>query len=78
MWGTEIRAAGHESFLAGDIDIQSLRRRREEPMGNLPAIVRMRLYARGYAEEGSNAPPSPSTREEWISAGHEKVAASVR
>ncbi|MEQ8734885.1 MAG: nitrilase-related carbon-nitrogen hydrolase [Rhodospirillaceae bacterium] len=74
MWGTEIRATSDESFLLGDIDIQSLRRRREEPMGNMPAIVRMRLYAHGYAQEGSNAPPSPQSRNEWISTGQEKVA----
>jgi len=32
MWGTETRVAGKESFLIGDIDIQTLRRRRQEPM----------------------------------------------
>jgi predicted amidohydrolase len=78
MWGTEIRASSDESFLLGDVDIESLRRRREEPMGNMPAIVRMRLYAHGYAEEGSNAPPSPQSRAEWISAGQEKVAPVVK
>ncbi|MBT4740816.1 MAG: hypothetical protein HOO09_10570 [Rhodospirillaceae bacterium] len=78
MWGTELRASSDESFIVGDIDIESLRRRREEPMGNLPAIVRMRLYAEGYAQEASNAPPSPASRQEWISAGKEKVAASAQ
>ena len=78
LWGTELRASSDESFIVGDIDIEGLRRRREEPMGNLPAIVRMRLYARGYAEEASSARPSPATREEWIAAGKEKVSASVQ
>lgn len=78
MWGTELRASSDESFIVGDIDIESLRRRREEPMGNLPAIVRMRLYADGYAQEASNAPPSPASRKEWIAAGQEKVAASIK
>lgn len=78
MWGTELRASSDESFIVGDIDIESLRRRREEPMGNLPAIVRMRLYAHGYAEEASNAAPSPTTREDWIAAGKEKVSSSIQ
>ncbi|MDG2243603.1 MAG: nitrilase-related carbon-nitrogen hydrolase [Rhodospirillaceae bacterium] len=78
MWGTELRASSDESFVVGDIDIESLRRRREEPMGNLPAIVRMRLYADGYAKEASNSPSSPASREEWIAVGQEKVAASAK
>jgi predicted amidohydrolase len=78
MWGTETRAGADESFIAGDIDIQALRRRREEPMGNLPAIVRMRLYAPGYAREASNAPPAPARRADWIAHGKEKVAASAK
>lgn len=77
MWGTETRVTGDESFLIGDIDIQALRRRRQEPMGNLPAITRMRLYAHGYAEEGSKTPAAPNTRAAWIEAGREKVAAST-
>lgn len=78
MWGTEVRASSDESFLVGDVDIESLRRRRQEPMGNLPAIVRMRLYAHGYAEESSNAPPSPATRKGWITTGKEKVTAALK
>lgn len=78
MWGTESRVNGSESFMIGDIDLQALRRRRQEPMGNLPAIARMRLYAHGYAEEASNAPPSPQTRTDWIETGREKVAASAK
>lgn len=77
MWGTSLRTAGDESFMVGDIDIQMLRRRREEPMGNLPAIARMRLYAAGYAEEASPDPTAPQTRESWIAKGKAKVAASA-
>jgi len=75
MWGTQVRTAGDESFFVADTDIESLRRRRQEPMGNLPAIVRMRLYAHGYAEEASNALPTPKTREGWIQEGRDRVAA---
>lgn len=77
MWGTALHVAGQESFMVGDIDIQMLRRRRQEPMGNLPAIARMRLYAKGYADEASNTPSSPQTKETWIADGQSKVAASV-
>ena len=75
--GTQVRASADESFIIADVDLEGLRRRRQEPMGNMPAIVRMRLYAQGYAEEASNAPPSPATRDGWISEGREKVAASA-
>ena len=78
FWGTQVRAAGDESFLTADIDLESLRRRRQEPMGNLPAIVRMRLYAKGYADEASNAPPSPTTRDGWIAEGRERVSAIAK
>lgn len=73
--GTAIRSTGDESFLKGDIDIESLRRRRQEPMGNLPAITRMRLYAPGYAKVASTAAPSIKSRDDWIAQGREKVAA---
>tara|TARA_B110000438_G_scaffold140486_1_gene135676 strand:- start:5026 stop:7023 length:1998 start_codon:yes stop_codon:yes gene_type:complete len=78
FWGTQVRTAADESFIHADVDIETLRRRRQEPMGNLPAIVRMRLYAQGYAEAKSNAPPSPDTRDGWISEGRERVSASAQ
>ncbi len=75
--GTALRASGDESFITGDIDIEALRRRRQEPMGNLPAITRMRLYAPGYAKEASDASPTPASRADWIALGRDKVAASA-
>lgn len=77
FWGTQVRASADESFIVADTDIETLRRRRQEPMGNLPAIVRMRLYAKGYADAASNAPPSPKTRDAWIAEGRERVSATV-
>ncbi len=78
FWGTQVRAAGDESFITTDIDVEGLRRRRQEPMGNLPAIVRMRLYAQGFADEASNAPPSPITRDGWIAEGRDRVNRSAK
>lgn len=77
MWGTDLRVTGDESFVVGDIDIQALRRRRQEPMGNLPAIARMRVYAEGYANEASKSPLCPDTRTDWIAKGQDKVRASA-
>jgi predicted amidohydrolase len=76
--GLQVRAAADESFVHGDVDFENLRRRRQEPMGNLPAIVRMRLYAQGYDDAASNAPPSPTTRDGWISEGRERVSAAAK
>ncbi|MFL2770161.1 MAG: nitrilase-related carbon-nitrogen hydrolase [Rhodospirillaceae bacterium] len=73
--GTQVRAVADESFIQGDVDIEMLRRRREEPMGNLPAIVRMRLYAQDLKEASTNQSPSPESRESWISDGLERVKA---
>ncbi|MCB2108076.1 MAG: hypothetical protein KDE14_10265 [Rhodobacteraceae bacterium] len=76
-WGTKISADGEESFFTADLDIQNLRRRRQEPMGNLPVIVRMPLYGPGYAAKAGKARPSPAKRADWISEAKSRVAAQA-
>jgi len=77
MWGTSLNSVANESFIIGDIDIESLRRRRKEPMGNLPAIVRMRLYSPGYMNEKDDRKQSPSSRKEWIVEANNRLSSLV-
>ncbi|MBL8628185.1 MAG: hypothetical protein JNM81_01055, partial [Rhodospirillaceae bacterium] len=74
-WGTKVAAGGDEAFFTADLDIQNLRRRRQEPMGNFPAIVRMPLYGPGYKASASKPKASPSTRDGWIKEGKTLLAA---
>ena len=72
MWGTKINLKSNESFLIADIDIQALRKRREEPMGNFPAIVRTDVYSPSFkSNESFNT--LPSSKKGWIKFGEDKV-----
>jgi predicted amidohydrolase len=74
-WGTKVAAGGDESFFTADLDMENLRRRRQEPMGNLPAIVRMPLYGPGYRAKAGKVRPSPATRTGWIAESQRLLAA---
>jgi predicted amidohydrolase len=74
-WGTKVAAGGDESFFTADLDLQNLRRRRQEPMGNFPAVVRMPVYGPIYKANASAPHASPSTREGWIKEGQKLLAA---
>ncbi|MDX2224583.1 MAG: nitrilase-related carbon-nitrogen hydrolase [Rhodospirillaceae bacterium] len=77
-WGTKVASGGEESFFTVDLDLQNLRRRRQEPMGNFPVIVRMPLYGPGYAAHAGPKRASPATREAWIAQAKTRVAATVK
>jgi predicted amidohydrolase len=77
-WGTQIASGSDESFFTAPLDLQDLRRRRQEPMRNFPVTVRMPLYAPGYANEAGPAQPSPATRSGWINAGRRILAAQPK
>jgi predicted amidohydrolase len=74
-WGTKVAAGGEESFFTAELDIETLRRRRQEPMGNFPAIVRMPLYGPGYKAKAGAPRPSPATRAGWIAEANARIAA---
>ena len=73
MWGNIQKLEGNASILDADIDIEALRRRRQEPMGNFPAIVRTSIYASGYEKEGSES-QSPNSRDAWVLNGQRKLS----
>ena len=77
-WGTKIAAGGEESFFTADLDIETLRRRRQEPMGNLPVIVRTGVYGPGYKTHASTPAPSPSARTAWLNLAARRIAAQVK
>lgn len=77
-WGTKVAAGGDESFFTADLDLQTLRRRRQEPMGNFPAIVRMPLYGPGYKATAGKTRPTPATREGWIKESQRLIAAQPK
>ena len=72
MWGTKITLKSNESFLIADIDIQALRKRREEPMGNFPAIVRTDLYASSLKSDESFK-KLPALKKDWLKFGKDKI-----
>jgi predicted amidohydrolase len=77
-WGTKVAAGGEESFFTAELDIENLRRRRQEPMGNFPVIVRMPLYGPGYKAKAGKPRPSPATREGWRAEAAKLVAAQPK
>lgn len=77
-WGTKVAAGGDESFFTAELDIQNLRRRRQEPMGNFPAVVRMPLYGPGYKAKAGKARSSPTTREGWMKESQRLIAAQAQ
>ena len=76
--GEPIRTVTGESFLRADIDLDALRRRRMSPALNFAAIVRMNIYAPGYAAETHPPRPSPGSRAGWIAEARSRVAAAAR
>lgn len=77
--GNAVRAKGEESFLMCAPDIDRLRRVRQAPGPNFPALVRTQLYAPGYkaASQGNTVEP-PATRAGWREEGQRRVAATAR
>jgi predicted amidohydrolase len=75
--GNTVRSQGDESFVVCTPDIDRLRRLRQAPGPNFPAILRTQLYAPGYATSGQNVAPSPTTRDAWQEEGQRRVAASA-
>ncbi len=79
-WEREvIRAAGDESFLFVDLDIDMMRRKRATPQGSMPAIVRADVYARGYREWAKEAGelPRPDNRAAWQAEAERRMAAEA-
>lgn len=76
--GEAQRARGSESYLRAAFDVQDLRRRRMGPQLNFPSIVRMNLYAPGYADESDAPSTSPQSRQDWIAEGERRVKAQAR
>lgn len=77
-WGTKVAAGGDESVFTAALDLQSLRRRRQEPMGNFPVIVRTPVYGPGYKTHAGPSRPSPSSRDGWIKEASTRIAAQVK
>ncbi|MSO97455.1 MAG: hypothetical protein EXR11_04440, partial [Rhodospirillaceae bacterium] len=77
-WGTKVAAGGDESFFTADIDLENLRRRRQEPMGNYLATVRMPLYGPGYKAKAGRVRPSPATRADWVKESQCLMAAQAK
>jgi len=75
--GNTVRAQGDEDFIMCTPDIDRLRRLRQAPGPNFPAILRTQLYAPGYAATGENVAESPTTRAAWRDEGQRRVAASA-
>lgn len=77
-WGTKVAGGGEESFFTADVDLETLRRRRQEPMGNLPAIVRTSVYGPGYRAKAGAPRQSPQSRDGWIAEAKARIAAQVK
>ncbi len=77
-WGGKVAAGGDESFFTAELDMQNLRRRRQEPMGNFPSVVRMPLYGPGYKAKAGKARPTPATRQGWIKESQRLLAAQPK
>jgi len=75
--GNTVRAQGDESFVMCSPDIDRLRRLRQAPGPNFPAILRTQLYAPGYAATGENVAEPPTTRAAWRDEGQRRVAATA-
>ncbi len=76
--GNTVGARGSESFIVCNPDIDRLRRLRQAPGPNFPAILRTQLYAPEYRTDGSNVAESPATRAAWQEEGQRRVAAVAR
>lgn len=75
--GNTVSAQGDESFILCAPDIDRLRRLRQAPGPNFPAILRTQLYAPGYAATGENVTEVPTTRAAWQAEGQRRVAATA-
>ncbi len=73
--GNTVRAQGDESFIICNPDIDRLRRLRQAPGPNFPAILRTQLYAPGYRTNKNNVAESPASRSAWREEGQRRVAA---
>ena len=79
-WEREmVSAAGDESFVFVDIDIDLMRRKRATPQGSMPAIVRADVYARGYRQWATDAGdlPRPDNRAGWLAEARRRMAAEA-
>lgn len=76
--GNAVSAKGNESFIVCNPDIDRLRRLRQAPGPNFPAILRTQLYAPEYRTDGRNVVESPATRAAWKEEGQRRVAAVAR
>lgn len=76
--GKAITVTGDESVLTAPLDLEVLRQRRMSPALNFASIVRMNLYAPGYAKAVGPAHVSPRTRAAWIDTAKARAAAQVR
>jgi predicted amidohydrolase len=77
-YGEPLSVFGAESYLKANVDIEDLRRRRLSPRLNFISIVRMNLYAAGYAREQGKPRPSPTTRKGWIAEAKARVTATTK
>jgi predicted amidohydrolase len=76
-YGEPVSVRSGEAYLRAGIDIEDLRRRRLSPRLNFIAIVRMNLYAEGYARAKGAPRPSPTTRKDWIAEAIAQLAAAA-
>ena len=68
-------AKGGETFFNTEVDMDWLRRKRQNPRINFLAIFRNRLYAPGYETSPTVNKSSPTTRKDWWAEGNARVAA---
>ncbi|MDX2224873.1 MAG: nitrilase-related carbon-nitrogen hydrolase [Rhodospirillaceae bacterium] len=71
-------AGAGDSYVRAPVDLETLRQRRLGPALNFPAIVRMNLYAAGYANDAGPDRIAPRTRAGWIAEAKARVAAQAR
>lgn len=76
--GRTVSVNGDESVLSAPVDLEVLRQRRMSPALNFAAIVRMNLYAPGYAKETAASRVAPKTRAAWIETARAKAAAAAK
>lgn len=76
--GHAVTVRGDESILSVPLDIEVLRQRRMSPALNFASIVRMNLYAPGYAKQEGPAHVAPKTRAAWIETAKAKAAAQAK
>lgn len=68
-----VGAVGEEDFVAVDLDLDDLRRRRQSYFGNLCVSFRPTIYAPTWQRQAEDSRPAPKTRDEWLALGAELV-----